>query len=534
MTGESVDPRRVGRTPQQQPGGRRAMLVLAVITVLLVAATAADLLAAPAAPPPEEPIAQPPASAGTWYCPAVAGEDEQVIITVASVGDQPSQIVLERYAEGAAVADEPRTVEPGGQALITLDDADARAPVTVRWAGGPVVVHWRVDGDRTATAPCETAPAERWIATGFNTTLGSRSTMHLFNPFTADAVVRLTFATPEGPVRLVLTDNLLVESGTTRSLNLGRFQPEITDLGVIVEVLTGRVVAQGELTVDPPQGASGGSGRLLLPAASQTSQGWSVAYAADGEGTESWLSVLNPGDREAAVEVRVSAPSDEGTGLIGEVSVPAGGVARVELAGASINPEFGVSLNVVNDEPVVVSRLISLQTAGREAVTGGLAAPELSTQWALAGGGAGERTGLVSVYNPSAEEATVTIAADGAPAEWANITLGPNARTKVLLSDADAEAAFLPVTVSSDVPVVADLRSTSAGERLRLWVNAGIRAEQWIGPLTRPAVEYDPALSTRRVEPRPEPGEDVPVEFQDAGEIPTDAPVETFVEDAPT
>ena len=524
MTPEPVDPRRVGRRAEQRPGSRRAMLGLVVITVLLAAATAADLLAAPAPPPAAEPIAQPPASAGTWYCPAVGGEDEQVIITVASVGDEPSQVVLERYAQGAAVPDEPRTVEPGGQALITLDDEDARAPVTVRWAGGPVVVVWRVDGDRTATAPCESAPAERWIATGFNTTLGSRSTMHLFNPFTADAVVRLVFATPEGPVRLVLTDNMLVESGTTRSVNLGRFQPEITDLGVIVEVLAGRVVAQGEVTVDPPQGASGGSGRALLPAAPETSSSWSVAYAADGEGTESWLSVLNPGEREAAVEVRVSAPSDEGTGLVGEVSVPAGGVARVELSGASINPEFGVSLNVVNDEPVVVSRLISLRMSGRESVTGGLAAPALSTHWALAGGGAGERTGLVSVYNPSAEEATVTIAAAGAPAEWSAITLGPNARAKVLLADADADAAFLPVTVRSDVPVVADLRSTSAGERLRLWVNVGVRAEQWIGPLTRPAVEFDPALSTRRVAPRPSPDEDATTEFQDAGgEITTEA-----------
>ena len=518
-----VGARRAGRTVAAQPGGRLALLVLALVAVLLALATAADLLAAPAAAPPAEAIAQPPASAGTWYCPAVAFDDEQVIVTVANVGDQPSQVVLERYAEGRATPDEPQTIEPGGQLLETLEGDASRSPLTVRWSGGPTAVVWRVDGDRTATAPCEAAPAERWIATGFNTTLGSRSTMHLFNPFTADAVVRLVFATPEGPVRLVLTDNMLVEAGTTRSVNLGRFQPEVTDLGVIVEVLAGRVVAQGEVTVDPPRGASGGSGRMLLPAASTTSKTWSVAYAADAEGTESWLSVLNPGEREAAVEIRVSAPSDEGTGVIGEISVPAGGVARVELAGASVNPEFGVSVNVVNDEPVVVSRLISLSAGGRQAITGSLAAPALSTQWALVGGGAAERTGLVSVYNPGAQEATVTIAADGAPQEWAGITLPPNGRAKVLLAEANPDEAFLPVTVTSDVPVVAGLRSTSTGDRLRLWVNVGVRAEQWIGPRTRPAVEFDPSLSTRRVDPPPE-TEGPTTEFQDAGSEPADAP----------
>ena len=514
---------RAGRLAQSQPGGRRALLVLGVVAILLALATAADLLAAPAAAPPAEPIAQPPASAGTWYCPAVGGEGEQVIVTVANVGEQPSQVVLDRYAEGRATPDEPQTVEAGGQLLVTLDDADAQAPLTVRWNGGATAVVWRVDGDRTATGACEAAPAERWIATGFNTTLGSRSTMHLFNPFTADAVVRLVFAAPDGPVRLVLTDNMLVEAGSTRSVNLGRFQPEITDLGVIVEVLAGRVVAQGEVTIDPPRGASGGSGRMLLPAASVTSKSWSVAYAADAEGTESWLSVLNPGERESAVEIRVSAPSDEGTGLIGEISVPAGGVARVDLAGASVNPEFGVTVNVVNDEPVVVSRLVSLRSAGRQAVAGSLAAPALSTHWALVGGGAGERTGLVSVYNPGAEEATVTIAADGAPAEWAGITLPPNGRAKVLLSDAAPDEAFLPVTVTSDVPIVAGLRSTSAGDRLRLWVNTGVRAEQWIGPLTRPAVEFDPSLSTRRVDPPPE-TEAPTTDFQDVGREPVEEP----------
>jgi hypothetical protein len=347
--------------------------------------------------------------------------------------------------------------------------------------------------------------------------------MHLFNPFTADAVVRLVFATPDGPVRLVLSDNLLVAAGGTRSVNLGQFQPEIADLGVVVEVLAGRIVAQGELLIDPPRGTTGASGRMLLPAAPETSESWALAYAADGDGTESWLSVLNPGEREAAVEVRVSAPSDEGTGLIGEVSVPAGGVARVELAEVSVNPDFGVALNVVNSEPVVVTRLTSLQVAGgREAVTGGLAAERLSTQWALLGAGAGDREGLVSVYNPGPDVATVTIATDGAPAEWTGIVLQPNGRTKVSLSDAGADKASIPVTVTSDVPVVADLRSISAGERLRLWLSTGIAAEQWIGPLTRPPVRFDPSLTTRRVEPR----EDIDADTlaPDVQDAPTDAP----------
>jgi hypothetical protein len=517
-------PRRA-RRDAAAPGGRRAIVVLMAVTVLLAAATAADLLAQPAPPPPAEPLAQPPASAGTWYCPAVAGEGERAVVTISAVGDEPSQVVVDRYAEGRAVPDEPRTIDAGGEAVLELTGADARAPVAVRWSGGPVAAVWRVDGERTASAACEPAPAERWLATGFTTTLGSRSTIHLFNPFTADAVVRLVFATPDGPVRLVLTDNILVPAGGTSTRNLGRFQPEIPDLGVIVEVLAGRVVAQGEMRVDPPRGTSGASGRTLIPAAPETSKTWAVAYAAASEGTESWLSVLNPGEREAAVEVRVSAPSDEGTGLIGEVSVPAGGVARVELAGVSVNPEFGVSVTVVNDEPVVVTRMTSLRLGGREALTGGLAAAGLDTEWALLGGGAGDRAGLVSVYNPGADEATVDIVADGAPAAWSGITLGPNGRAKVLLAEAGPDRASIPVRVSSDAPVVAGLRSTSAGERLRLWLTTGVPAQLWIGPLTRPAVRFDPSLSTRRAEtPAAADVDDLAPQLDDLDDTATEAP----------
>ena len=485
------------------PDRRRALGVLLAVAVVLVAATAADILAAPAPAPPPQPVAQDAATAGTWYCPAVAGRQEQVTITVAAVGDQPAQVIVDRYGQGRAAADEPLTVEPGAQAVVELTGRQARAPVAVRWTGGATAVGWRVDGDRTAAAPCETAPSEHWYATGFNTTLGSTSTLHLFNPFTSDAVVRVVFATPEGPVRLVLTENILVPAGGTTSLDLAEYQPEIVDLGVVVDVLAGRVVAQGELDVDPPDGTTGAAGRTMIQAAPAASQTWAVAYAASGSGSEAWLSVLNPGEREAAIEVRVSAPSDAGTGLIGEVSVPAGGVTRIELAEVSANPEFGVSVSVVNDQPVVVSRLMSLQTRdGRDSFAGGLAAAHLDTDWALLGGGTEGRDGLVSVYNPGPEPTTVDIVAPGAPPEWTGIPLAPNGRAKVALSAAGAGEASLPVRVVGAAPVVAELRSLSEGDRLRLWLSIGTAARSWIGPTSRPPVRFDSSLSTRAAPPQ--------------------------------
>ena len=524
--------RRVDRRGARGPDRRRALGVLLAVAVVLIAATAADILAAPAPPPTPEPVAQEAATAGTWYCAAVAGKGEQATVTIAAVGDQPSQVVVDRYGQGRAVPDEPVTVEPGSETIVELTGRQARSPVAVRWTGGPTAVAWRVDGDRTASTPCQPVPSERWLATGFNTTLGSTSTLHLFNPFTADAVVRVLFATPEGPVRLVLTENILVESGQTTSLDLAEYQPEIVDLGVVVDVLAGRVVAQGELDVDPPEGTTGAAGRTMLQMAPSTSSTWAFAYAASGDGSESWLSVMNPGEREAAIEVRVSSPSDEGSGLIGEVSVPSGGVTRIELADASVNTEFGVSVNVVNDVPVVVSRLTALQArGGREAFAGGLGSSALSTRWALLGGGTAEREGMVSIYNPGPEPTTVDILAEGAPAEWTGIPLAANGRAKVLLSAAGVDRASVPVVVEAAAPVVAELRSISAGDRLRLWLNAGVPAASWIGPTSRPPVLYDSSLSTRAApETAPEESDNDLPAFDD---VPTEPPAAPPEDDAP-
>lgn len=513
----SVAPRRRADV-REQPGRSRALVVLAAVAAVLTLGMAADIFAAPAPPAPTPAVEQGPAVAGSWFCPAVAAENEQVALTVAAVGDQPSEFIVDRYSKGRAVPDELRTVEPGGSAVVVLEGQDAQAPAVVRWTGGPAVVSWRVDGTRTAAAPCEPAPAERWYIPGFNSVRGSRPTLHLFNPFTADAAVRLVFATPEGSHPLALTENIPVAAGGTTSINLRRYMPEEPDLGVTVEVLAGRVVAQGQQTIDPPGNASGAAGRFLLGGASEPSESWAFAYAADTEGTESWLSVLNPGDDVAAVQFRVSTPSEESGTFVGEVSVPPGGLSRIELAGVSREAEFGVTLVSVNSEPVIVSRFTALRSSRGVLVMGGLGAPELSRRLALVGGGGDKRSGLISLYNPGPDEARVDLLAEGAPPEWSGVILGPNDRAVADLSAAGPQRPSIPVLVSSDVPIVAALRSRATeGSALRMWLASGVAESTWLGPPTRPPVRRDPSLATH------------------AGQAPTtEAPLLLDLDEAPT
>ncbi|CAN5857486.1 hypothetical protein BH20ACT7_BH20ACT7_16580 [soil metagenome] len=477
-------------------GRRRSLAVLVVLAVLLAGGAAVDLLGVPAAVPTPRAVAQDPADAGRWYCPATAARGESAVVEVATVGDRASRVTVDRYAGGAVATDPIRTVQPGAAVRIGLS---ASHPSVVRWEGGPVAVTWRATGrTQTIAAPCEAAPSGRWYTAGFDTTLGSTSALHLFNPFTEDATVGLTFATPDGPVRLVATDNLVVPAGRSRRLELGRFQPEVADLGVIAEVSAGRVVAQGEVDIVPPRRSRGPRGRALLRAAPRARRSWSFAYARAGQVSESWLQVLNAGRREAAVEVSVSDPSNDASSPLGEVSVPPGGTARIELAEASRRPEFGVTVTGVNNEAIVVTRLTAIDRFGRRAgVAASLGAVEPAAEWAVVGGGTEGRRDALSIYNAGSRQAQVEVVADAAPRAWSRITVEPNARAVVPLAGADTTGSSTPVLVRADRPVVAELRSVARGDELRLWSAVGVPARAWRGPRTRPPVRLDPGLATR-------------------------------------
>lgn len=472
----------------------RPVVGLVLVAAVAVAGLVADALWRPAPAAAPAPVPQPPASSGTWYCPATSGPEEQATVSVAAVGDEPSVVTVVRYADGATTDDAPVQVAPGDQLDVSLGPGEANRPVAVRWRQGPAAVAWRGEGADPAAGPCEPAPAPRWYVTGFETNRGSTSRLHLFNPFTEAAVARLVFGTPEGREALVIAESIVVPAATATVVDLAEFEPEIADLAVTVEVRSGRLVAQGEVALDPPGDQPGPRGRALLPGVPEPRLEWAWAFSRADDASQSWLSVYNPHDREAAVEIRVSDPLPDSTTLLGEQSVPAGGVLRIDLAGASAQPEFAVGVVGVNDAPVVVARVSALRNnrgQGLAATRGG----QPATEWAVVGAGTAQRRSRLAVYNPGGEPVTVDLVAPGAPAEWQGIEIGPNARVVVDYETVGEDIASLPVVVRATGPVVPEVRVLGPGGGLGLWTATGSPEGAWSGPDHRPPVLRDPLLS---------------------------------------
>lgn len=438
--------------------------------------------------------AAPPA--GAWYCPGAVGPDEEATLSVAAVGETPSIITVERYPEGRPVADPPVQLTPGDQYDLKLPAGQAVAPLRVRWLGGPAVASWRLEGGDAAAANCAAAAAPHWHLAGLDTAAGARSFLHLFNPFSVDAVARVVFGTPEGRVALLLTENVLVPAGRTVRLPLNDYQPEQPELALSVDVLSGRLVTMGEVL--------NGAGRALVEAAPAAVLEASFAFGKTDGSTTSWLSVLNPGEEEAAVEVRVSDPRADAPGL-GEISIAPGAVTRIELSELSAQGDYGVTVASVNEQPVVAVRGAAVRTSsGRRGFA--LSLGELpSRAWALPGGGANGRQSRVVLFNPGAEPATVRVrTSGGGPPEWEAIVLEPNTRASVQLEDFAPGKPALAARVTSDVPVIAELRLVDAVGTLRLWTAPGVPEREWTGASRRRPARRDPALSSRPL-PAPRP-----------------------------
>lgn len=489
------------------PPRRGAAMVALVLTALLVAGAATfEVLSEPFAPGVAETVEVDEPTSGIWYCPVVAGAEEEAVLSVLAVGDLAADVTVLRYDEGVPRPEETVRVSPGDQFDRILPPGRAQFPVAVAWQGAPVVASWRVEGRDAAGGPCAPAPSDTWYVTGFDTTGRSRSTLHLFNPFGVDAVARVTFGTPAGRVALVLTDSLLVQAGTVARVNLGDFEPQQPDLAVTVEVTSGRLVAGGEVALEPTANQPGPSGRAVLPGVAEPGMEHASGYGRAGDGASSWLSVYNPGEREAAVELHITDPLPDGPALLAEQSVPAGGVARIDLADTSGALEHGVTVTSVNEQPVVVSHLTHVRTgAGAQGLAASLAQTP-RRRWAIAGGGSGDRQGRVSLYNPGTEPITVTVSAGGqTPAEWSTITVEPNTRRALELRDAGPDRAAVGLRLSSDGLFVPSLRLQGVGGALRFWIADALPAEAWRGPTERPPVRRDPLLDTRPLVPEATP-----------------------------
>ena len=490
---------------------RQIAVTLVALAVLIGATLAADSVVAALVEPTTEFSEDVEVNSGTWYCMPLTSEGQTAILSIAAVGDEASQVSVEQFAGGESGFAPTEQLEPNAIHEVEIEGAEQPPAAVVRWTGGPVVASWRVGGEQRLSAPCSQNPAPRWMVSGAQTTVGSSARLLLFNPFDGDAVVRVSFATPEGRVNLVSSENVSVPARQVVALSLNELQPEQPDLGVLVEVEAGRVVATGlqnfappdlpdiELDgVEPATDPNAPEGRTVLPATAVDATTVGLAYASSGETTTSWVTLLNPNTQPARITVGVS-DAIAGAAINEEVVVGPESVARVNLDGLSSAPDFGVTLTSNNDVSIVANgfQAITGETKGVAAAEG---IPEIDVTNAAPVAPEGSAP-EIALFNPGDAPVTATISVGSqTPAEWTAIELAPGTMRLLPFEDAGVDAGG-PVEASANEPIYATLRLSSDDDRAQGMVTMPlIPANAWQGSSQAMVPERDRMLSTRAVD----------------------------------
>ena len=491
---------------------RQIAVALAALAALIGATMAAENVVAAPVEPTAEFTEDVEVNSGTWYCAPLVREDETATLSIASVGDEPSQISVERVMGGESSFEEPVDLQPKTTHELEISGGAEIAAFVVRWRGGPAVASWRVDSaEQRLGTSCAQSPAPAWVIPGAETTVGSSARLYLFNPFDSDAVVRVAFATSEGRIDLVSSENVSVPAHEVVDVGINELQPEQSDLGILVEVEAGRVIASGlqrfgqadltdvelegaELPTDP----TAPEGRTTLPARAVPSSRVGLAYAASGEATTAWVSITNPNNRPASVTVAVSDAIEDSV-IAEPVVVAPESVERVDLTNVSSAPDFGVTLTSTDDAPIAATGFIAL-TGERRRVTAMAAVPEASTMNAEAVAPASSAA-EIALYNPGQSAATATVAVGGAaPDTWSSIDLEPGTMQLLPFAEAGVEDGG-PVEASADQPIYATLRLSSDDNRSdRFLALPLIPANVWQGSEDAPTPVRDRTLDTRPVD----------------------------------
>lgn len=517
-----------------------ASVSMTLAVVLAVAAGAAlDVVAGPAPAPTPLPLEATEVTAGAWYCAVGVTEEGNELTLLGAVppgGSTSTSLGTDSFREGGVIRGGEVEVLPGAVRTVPVLAGQGEVGVVARWLRTPAAVAriWRraVVGEPSGlvAGPCEPQPSSEWYLPGVTTAGGASAKLVLANPFPTDAAVGVTLLTPDGPLQPELLKNVAVSARDLRVIELNDHAPERADLGVVVSVRAGRVVAEAWQALDPAVGGVEGlSLARLSPAAAET---WTVPWIPGGR-ADTWLWIANPDERPATLAFTAHTAAG-GSPLEGtdELLVPAGGVRRVDLRGLLPGRagEGAVTVAATNGVPVVVSGAVRVprRTAPQEAderdqdeagppeevadpfaadATGfalQLGHPGTDSFWVLVGVGTVERSETLHLVNPTSEPATVSVrvaveTASFEPDELQGIEVPAGAARSVdvaaILPDLGPHAVFVQ---TEGAQVIAGLSGAATAAPLELVVPAGVPGATWAPRAPAARVEYAPGL-TRRI-----------------------------------
>lgn len=419
----------------------------------------------PMVPPDSEAGASEAAASASWYCPMVFARRSDPgagTVAVLNTGEQPVSAVLSVVPAGGQPVEVPlnipaRTRVPFNPGNVV--DAPYAATTVKANRGGLAVEHGIGDANGQAWAPCATeAFQSTYFADG--STDNATTQLGLYNPFDEYAIVDISSSTDAGRAQPVEYQGIVIAAKSLVTIDFADQLRRRQWISSTVNVRRGKVVADqltggtlpGVISSDPVPPTVNG---LSLTLGSRLARDWMFPDVISEQNRTERISVYNPGDVEA--EVNLNVRPDGGQPIPLTMFVPPRGrfVSEVPLeAKLAAGTRASVEVNSLNGVDVAVLRVTTSDLPGATGFSLSNGTARQAQRWALPAigmvPGADEYVWMVN-DSDIAVDVNMRTVGDGVVREQP-LRIEPYARVQVHMSDVP-ESSGKAVTLSASAPI---------------------------------------------------------------------------------
>jgi hypothetical protein len=445
---------------------RRGGLVFVVFVAIAAGGLAADGLSEGIRPTGDARSVPAYVERGEYCPPGLRTAQAESKLVAASPRGEPVPVGLQPAV--------PQTIEVGADNLLVRKRTSSTG-VDVVGYGAPVVAGSLSQFSKPVTGAtavrCAPDASATWYFAEGSSEIGFDERIVLYNPFPAEAVARITLFTPKGPRSMAGLNEIAVHESSATTVSLNDFVKVQPILGASVTVTRGRVVAWRVLLVD--NGGSDSAAASL--GVDQPADTWYLPNGEISSGARQRVSILNPGSEEAIVSVSlVSRKGVVQPPKLVDLAVRPRAVKALVLEDYVQEKEQDLgSVSVVirsnNGVPVVVEQTLSYSGGELEGIASEVGAPAPGVHWAIVPPSTRPTTESLTVFNPGAERAVVSVTLVRAvggpkrPESLQDVRLEPGGRTKFPIGQFTKGVPMMAF-VDATAPVVADRFAYSSAD----------------------------------------------------------------------
>ncbi|HEY2815153.1 MAG TPA: DUF5719 family protein, partial [Acidimicrobiales bacterium] len=296
---------------------------------------------------------------------------------------------------------------PFAAALVETNDPDVAVEHRITTAQG------------SSSSPCASAASKTWFLPTGTTTRDAHEFLAVFNPFSADAVVDVTFQTNDGFRSPDDLQGLPVAGRHLRIIDVTADVPRLEQLAAFVTARAGQVVVDRLQSFDGSDPNHPGGTAVTL-GAPQPAPVWTFPEGEVVGGLRESFTVVNPSNQPQQVRLEITLDNPATSGVVDPIpiTVPPNSYSQVALQDQTRVPKgigHSVTVRSVSGPGVIAERVISgAAPAPRRGYGPALGAPLQATNWLFADGSAVANTSaeFVTIFNPSPDTvARVSVAA---------------------------------------------------------------------------------------------------------------------------